>query len=130
VRLYLVTLALLLVGVSPHRADAQDSSNPSVGPCFEIIAPQRHAHLRTPLLFNKCTGETWLLAAIHEEAAQGRRFGRMTYRWILLEIEGKGDRRTAKEENRVVKAPQPSATEAPSIGAGNCFVFTGRRFCE
>ena len=55
------------------------------GSCFEIIAPRQHTQPDSPLRFNKCSGETWLLVWAPKE---GRRAVRPIYRWSSLEVEG------------------------------------------
>jgi hypothetical protein len=122
-------IALSLAGFSPDRAAAQSPSGPSAESCFEIIPPQRHAHPRSPLLFNKCSGETWLLVPSQAETAKGRR-SRLIYRWVLLEVEGTRDSKAAKDEKRVTVAPQRAAGEAADGGKPHCFMFVGRQFCE
>jgi hypothetical protein len=120
------SLVLVLVG----SAVAQESdAERSPGWCFELIAPQHRAQPNSPLLFNKCTGATWLLVKrrnrIGNRIGNGSRSLRSTYHWALLDIEKPPH---AAGNNRTVPARRLNATSGES--ERKCFEFVGRRFCE
>src|SRR5262249_26014113 len=103
--------------------------NESTSSCFEIVTPQRFAHPRSPLLFNKCTGQTWLLVPRYAETATGKRTDRVVYRWATLEVEGTPHSEVSNP-GRASAVTKPAKTGTPSSGGAKCFVFMGRQFCE
>jgi hypothetical protein len=116
-RFALAALAASFVAGSTYGASAQASPpKPAAGSCFELILPERRTQLPSPLLFNRCTGATWVLV---------KSGSRSVYRWVSLEID---DPLLAGEKDRVAGAPKPQAK--PSAPGEKCFEFTGRRFCE
>ena len=116
-RLALIVLAASLVGAPSDGAFAQASGpKQAAGSCFEIILPQPQTQLTSPLLFDRCTGATWMLV---------RSGTRSVYRWASLAID---DPLLAGGKDRVAVAPKPEA--APGSPGRKCFEFTGRRFCE
>ena len=116
-RLALIVLAASLVGAPSDGALAQASGpKQAAGSCFEIILPQPQTQLTSPLLFDRCTGATWVLV---------RSGTRSVYRWASLAID---DPLLAGGKDRVAVAPKPEA--APGSPGRKCFEFTGRRFCE
>jgi hypothetical protein len=109
--------SLFVVGAAAQPAGGAESD----GRCFEIIAPQRHAEPASPILFDKCSGRTWMLVRRH---GGGRHWHNAGYRWVSLARDGAGLPAQAV-------APAPAVvSKSPRPGGRNCFVFTGRRFCE
>ena len=121
-RLAWPVLAWCLVGVPNEGAAAPKQAAAS---CFEIILPQKPRDLTSPLLFNRCTGATWLLVRRGSASGGAGRRARAAYRWISLDID---DSAPAGGDDRVADAPKPEAE--PGAPAEKCFEFTGRRFCE
>jgi hypothetical protein len=107
-----VAASLCAVATAWAQTPDRDAS-----PCFEIIAPQPNAQPRSPVLLNKCTGDTWLLVPRQGRRARG-------YHWVRL----------ALGEPAATATPAKPRTAAPPVaataGAQKCFVFNGRRFCE
>jgi len=130
-RSLLLVLALWLAAISADRAGAQSAdAGPPAGACFEIVPPQRHAQPQSPLLFNKCTGQTWILVRTPVQAAYGARGGRAAYRWALLEVEAARPGEAANPQDHLAAVPRPAAGGGPRTGGTKCFEFTGRQFCE
>ena len=111
--------ALFLDGLCGAAAVAAEPDVAS-SRCFEIIVPQRQKQPDRPLLFNKCTGATWLLARTSK--SNGESHG---YRWVSLEMENPIPR------SQAVRVSPPTAPQATLPTPGEpCFNFVGRRFCE
>jgi hypothetical protein len=120
-RCALAFLAVSLAGAPSNGASAQASeSKRGAASCFEMILPQRQIQLNSPLLFNRCTGATWLL--VRNQGTGGS--ARSTYRWVSLEVD---DPLPARSKGGIDHAPKPAGV--PSAGS-KCFEFSGRRFCE
>jgi hypothetical protein len=111
------TLPVVFAASSRAQAPAADRSRAT---CFEIIAPQRHAEPASPILFDKCSGKTWLLVR-----AEGRH--RPGYRWVSLGMDGQPLGGSPAAER---PATSPVAAAAPNSGGRKCFVFAGRQYCE
>ena len=108
-------LAILLgAALVPLAVEAQ-SPPPSGGVCFEMIPASPKTLPGTPILLNKCTGDSYLLARKQPTAAGGRK-AEAAYQWLpiggAVAIEGK-----AKLE------------QSNSVGA-KCFSYDGRQFCH
>jgi len=113
--LALSLLGMLCGGTAAQAAGPDGASNP----CFEIIVPQRQGVPDGPLLFNKCTGATWLLV---RWGGKSRRPG---YRWVSLEVDD------AARANPGARAVPPQVSEVkPHVPGNRCFDFVGRRYCE
>jgi hypothetical protein len=110
-QLALPLVVVLLAGVPDHGAAQGAASRSPVDSCFEIIRPQRDMPLANLLLFNRCTGATWVLV---------RSNTRSVYRWRAVHIE---DPVLVDSKDQVL-APTEGIPEA------RCFNFAGRRFCE
>ena len=116
----LAFLAVSLAGAPSNGASAQASeSKRGAASCFEMILPQRQMQLNSPLLFNRCTGATWLL--VRHQGTGGS--ARPTYRWVSLEVD---DPLLARSKEH--HAPKPAGV--PGFTGSKCFEFSGRRFCE
>jgi len=94
-------VAVVLASLLAAAAPAQAQTP---GACFEVVAAQ--AGVQPAILVDKCSGKTWQLI-------KGRRGA---YRWTALSHDD--------------GAPAASAAAAPATGAGKCFTFEGRKFCE
>ena len=92
-------------------ASAQPSES---GPCFEVIAPRPNSQPRSPVLLDRCSGRTWLLARNTDG----------TYRWRPIP--------TDNTEIALKASPRPraQAPDPPKASGAKCFVFDGRKFCE
>jgi hypothetical protein len=113
-------LAVLFLSAVYNSVAPAAEPNEASSRCFEIIAPQRHKQPDSPLLFNRCTGATWLLARTNK--SNGRPRG---YRWVALEIESPTPR------DQAVRPVPSAAPPAKSVAPGErCFELAGRRFCE
>ncbi len=111
--------ALFLDGLCSAAAVAAEPDVAS-SRCFEIVVPQRQMQPDSPLLFNKCTGATWLLAKAGKWNGKSR-----GYRWVSLEIEN------PVPANQAIRgAPLAAPQASPTAPSEQCFDFVGRRFCE
>jgi hypothetical protein len=114
----IVFITVFWTNTFPAKAQAQGPN--SLAPsCFEIIAPQRYTQLSSPILFDRCTGETWMLVRSHAGSPEQTR-----YRWVILERdsypEALTDRRQSLHTSHSVIRPSKD----------KCFQISERRFCE
>src|SRR5262249_39916699 len=112
-QLALSLVVVLLAGVPSHGTAQGAASRSAVDSCFEIIRPQRDMPLVNLLLFNRCTGTTWVLV---------RSNARSVYRWRAVQIE---DPVLVDRKDQVL-APKEPATKG--IPEAKCFNLDGRRF--
>lgn len=110
-----IVIVITFAAANGAIAEPAGPNQPNAG-CFEIIDPKPHGELRSHLLLDKCSGNTWVLA--RTTIAKSRREARTVYRWVPLIVEGRDG--VAGEE-------KPAA--APSAG-GKCFTFNNLRYCE
>ena len=108
-------LAILLgAALVPLAVEAQ-SPPPLGGVCFEMIPASPKTLPGTPILLNKCTGDSFFLSRKQPAMAGGRK-AEATYQWLpiggAVAAEGK-----AKFE------------QSGSVGA-KCFSYDGRQFCH
>jgi hypothetical protein len=108
-------LVVLLVGAPSHGAAQDARPRSAADPCFEIIRPQRDMRPANLLLFNRCTGATWVLV---------RSDTRSVYRWVAVQIE---DPVLVDRKDQV---PAPKVQATTRLPEDKCFNFGGRRFCE
>jgi hypothetical protein len=121
-RCALTVLAATLAAATSNGASAQTSrSNSGADACFEIIVPRAHMRLNGPLLFDRCSGTTWLL--VRAQGLGGN--ARATYRWVRLEMDDWRPARSQEGAHRV-----PKSAGMPGAARESCFEFAGRRFCE
>ena len=114
-RFALAVLAASLTAAAYHSARAQATgSRPAAEACFEFILPQRYMQLTSPLLFDRCTGATWVLV---------KSGNRSVYRWVSLEIDD-----PITTNSGIVAVPR--LEDKPIVPNAKCFEFTGRHFCE
>jgi hypothetical protein len=120
----LVTVSLATVIIGHVAADAAES-DASAGPCFQILPPVLNREPASPILFNKCTGDTWLLVKKNGRAGHGKRVA--SYRWQRMEVDNTMPQRTS-----VAGKPAATGPDSPSsaVKNRNCFMFNARQFCE
>ena len=112
-------ISFTLVSVPLGRAIAQsETERPGVA-CFEVTTAQTKPSLTHVVLFNRCSGETWLLVRTHKTDQLPQTSG-FVYRWRPIAID------------RVEKAAELPPHPIPPIRqpTAKCFVFDGRQFCE
>lgn len=85
-------------------------------PCFEFVPVRPRIEPASPMLIDKCTGRTWLLT----------RGSRGAYRWAAIHTESE----MPKATDRPVTDASPAAKADKDGGAGKCFTFNNRKFCE
>jgi hypothetical protein len=79
-------------------------------PCFQMFAAVPDTLPGSPMLLNKCTGDTYVLSRVrHRKKSRVR----TVYQWVPIAI----------GERHAQPVPQVS-------GGENCFKFNGRRFCQ
>ncbi len=112
--------AWLVMALLTCEAGAQELASKDVKrSCYEVVMPASTTQPQQPLRVNKCTGETWILAATR---AAGQKRAR-SYRWIPLEV----DKVETGTRDATVASPQP---DVRANSQDNCFEFAARRFCE
>lgn len=107
----LVTCGLALL---PVVAMAQSAPPPPAGgACYEMLPGEANTLPGSPMLINKCTGQTYVLM---RGPAKGKAAGSPAYRWQPIAV---GD-----------DAPEARPKPAAAAPAGHkCFSFDGRQFC-
>ena len=101
----LAPLAALFCLSLPALARADDPA-PA---CFQMLPATPDTLPGSPMLLNKCTGDTYVLSRVRYKKKSRVR---TIYRWVPIAI---GDRQ---------------AQPVPKVSGGeNCFEFNGRRFC-
>jgi hypothetical protein len=115
-------IALILIGHPASRTAAQPWSEPVANACFEVILPQARVYLRSIMLLNRCSGESWLLVRTQEND-QRLHAGRSIYRWRSIAID---KLEPAVQRLRWSKIQGPDNLNVE----GKCFGFDGRLFCE
>jgi hypothetical protein len=113
-----LALGTICIGSAALAAGPDEASSR----CFEIIVPQRQTQPDSPLLFNKCTGATWLLVRSHKWNGKSR-----GYRWVSLEVDNLP---RVDQSTRIPPSATATPEAKPPITGEKCFEFTGRRFCE
>jgi hypothetical protein len=120
--------SLFCVALSGHSCCAQaGQSDHSATTCFQVFQPQRHTLPATPLLLNRCTGETWILVRRPVGTSNRKRSQEPAFRWIALEV----DQAIAVSERKDVNvSSRPVPRKSLGVDGRKCFFFTGREFCE
>jgi hypothetical protein len=86
-------------------------------PCYEFVPARPRIEPPAPMLVDRCSGRTWLLA----------RSGRGAYRWALVDMEYE----KPKSTDRPATDTQAAAPLARKDGdPQKCFTFNNRKFCE
>ncbi len=108
-----IASAAILLGL-PVAALAQTAASP----CFELIPARPRIEPPAPMLVDKCSGRTWLLARPPRGGA---------FRWIAINAD---EAEKPKATDRPATDTQP-ANKADKDGDGKkCFTFNNRKFCE
>lgn len=103
-----VTCALTLLQCSASAQPAQPAPSASASSaCYEMIPADANTLPGSPMLINKCTGETYVLTRAAAKAS-----GSPKYRWLPVAM---GD------------ALSVTTKVAPT--GRKCFSFDGRQFC-
>ncbi len=102
-------LALLLGVLRPAAMPAALAEPLQGPPCYELLPAEANVLPASPILINKCTGQTYVLARARSGAA---------YQWVPIAV---GDGKDVK--------PAPKGTGSAPAGR-KCFSFDGRHFCQ
>jgi hypothetical protein len=81
-------IGFALCALLPLKTRAQEAPT---NPCWEVIAAGPNATQRSPILINKCTGKTWLLAKVEVREAKSGLSGAYAYRWRPIATEDNGE---------------------------------------
>lgn len=92
------------------------SAQTAPAPCFEFVPVRPRIEPASPMLIDKCSGRTWLLT----------RTSRGGYRWAAIHTEAE----VPKAIDRPATDGSPAAKADKDGGAGKCFTFNNRKFCE
>jgi hypothetical protein len=79
---WLPLLALPLLTACPWDKK-KEAEVPQV-PCHEIINPGRYMPPSSPILLDKCTGETWMMLRSDLPLEKGERTPGRTWKWYLI----------------------------------------------
>jgi hypothetical protein len=83
---HLPSLAVGFIFGLPYSGLAQTEAPaaPSAAPCYDIkmTAPESPY---TPILLNRCTGQTWQLVRVVVNDAKGKQTDQFVYRWYMIE---------------------------------------------
>lgn len=74
---FLVIALVMLSGCIPEN----NIEHPQ--PCFEVIYPQGSA-LVTPIMLNKCTGESWILLKVSEPLKEDETSPSFSWAWYTI----------------------------------------------
>lgn len=56
--------------------------------CFEIISPTEDTAPNSPIMLDKCTGETWVILRVTEPLEKGETVPGFSYTWYKIERYG------------------------------------------
>jgi hypothetical protein len=129
-RFVLAFVALWLAALCVTTAAPASEPAQSEGVCFEIIVPERGVPPARPLMFNKCTGATWVLVGRYATARHGGRARRLVYRWVSVDADRPVGTAREKQSPAAATAILEPPISAPAGSRQRCFVFAGRHFCE
>jgi hypothetical protein len=125
---YMLTAATVCA-VSIGPAAAQSPEAPE-GACFQIIPAQPHTVPASPILFNKCSGQSWVLVRSPRRGTEGWRGGRLAYRWAPLAIQAASSPQASTRNGPRMGQSKPGEATAMATKERKCFTFDGRKFCE
>jgi hypothetical protein len=114
VSIVLITAALPALAQTPapsvpaEKPAASAPASPSTL-CYEVVSTTASTLPYAPILVDRCTGRTWLLAGDRVADAQGKPTGAFAFRWHPL-----GN--TAEEA--VLAFPEPSPAASATLGTG------------
>ena len=105
---HFVACALALLPATVIAQTAQPApSAPASGACYEMLPADANTLPGSPMLINKCTGQTYVLMRAAVKAS-----GVPKYRWLPIALDD---------------APEGKSKRTPA--GHNCFSFDGRQFC-
>ena len=105
-------LLCLAVIVSASSASAQEQAQDATSACFSVIAGQADIPPASPLLLNRCTGDTFILRRSPKHPGG--------FAWVALPKSG-----------TVAAEPQrpPPELKSSSVGKSGCFSYNSRSYC-
>ncbi len=106
-------VVLLGAALVPLAVEAQ-SPPPPDGVCFEMVPAIPKTLPGTPILLNKCTGDSFVLSRMPPNAP-GARKAEATYEWLPI--------------SRVAAEGKAKFEKSGTVGA-KCFSYDGRHFCH
>jgi hypothetical protein len=114
VSIVLITAALPALAQTPASPAAAENPAPAIPAspstlCYEVVSTTASTLPYAPLLVDRCTGRTWLLAGDRVADAQGKPTGAFAFRWHPL-----GN--TAEEA--VLAFPEQSPAPSVNLGTG------------
>lgn len=74
----------------PLSGNAFAQLAPPASSCFEVVAPSQGSEL-TLVMYNKCNGNSWILARTILSEATGNIPAKFTYRWRPLTVMQEGE---------------------------------------
>lgn len=114
----------ILLAVAGCVAGALAASAQTASPeaCFQVIEGQADVPPAAPLLVDRCSGATFLLA-------RTRRDGKTAFEWVPITKAAPG---TVAESVASPAPPSPPSPAPRSKGAGRdgCFIYNGRSYCQ
>ena len=111
----LFRLSIMLCAIAVPFSTKAEAPLPLEGACFEMIPGNPKTLPGSPILLNKCTGDTFLLSLVRPSTS-GAGKSEAIIKWVPI------DRASAIQGKAKLK---PSS----SIGA-KCFSYDGRNFCH
>jgi hypothetical protein len=108
-------LAILMgAALIPFAVEAQ-SPPPPDGVCFEIVPGTSEMLPGSPILLNKCTGDSFFLSRKQPPASAGRK-AQATYQWLPI--------------GRAIAVEGMAKLEPSGTAGAKCFSYDGRQFCH
>jgi hypothetical protein len=91
-----IAILFALCALLPASAGAQEApTNPPINPptnqCWEVVSRGTGAAQPFPILVNKCTGKTWLLAKVNTQEPKDGMPGAYAYRWRPITSDDNGE---------------------------------------
>jgi hypothetical protein len=104
-KMVIVAFAVVAASAPAFAQDAASKPTTFDGVCFDVVPTTGNAAPFGPILVNRCTGATWLLAREPVSDAKGKTTNNFSFAWSPLEIE---------RSPAILGFPETSVTYSPN----------------